>query len=60
MMLSELIERLCELKRAYGEQKVKLLTQKDAYSWDDHNIDEVIYNGEEIVIVGKDKTENKS
>lgn len=55
MTIDELIERLYELKRAYGEQEVKLLTQKDAYSWDDHDIDEVIYNGDEIVIVGTDK-----
>lgn len=60
MMLDELIERLWELSRAYGEQEVKMLTQKDAYSWDDHNIDEVIYDSDEraVVIVGKDKTES--
>ena len=37
------------------EQEIELLTQKDAYSWDDHDIDEVIYNRDEIVIVGTDK-----
>lgn len=61
MMLDELIERLCELKRAYGEQEVKLLTQKDAWSWDEHNIDEVYFSGDDraVVIEGKDKTESR-
>ena len=60
MMLNELIERLCDLSRAYGEQEVKLstFTQKDKYSWWDYNIGEVIYdsNDRAVVIVGKDKT----
>lgn len=59
MMLDELIERLWELKRAYGEQEVKLLTQKDAWSWVEHDIDEVSYDGDKIVIEGKDKTKSK-
>lgn len=63
MMLDELIERLCELKRAYGEQEVKLLTQKDAWSWDEHGIDGtgVYFSGDDraVVIEGKDKTKSK-
>ena len=61
MMLNELIERLWELSRAFGEQEVKMLTQKDAYSWDDHYIDEVIYDSDDraVVIVGKDKTKSQ-
>lgn len=58
MMLNELIERLCDLSREYGQQEVKLLTQKDKYSWRDYNIGEVIYNVDDraVVIVGKGKT----
>ena len=63
MMLDELIERLCELKRAYGKQEVKLLTQKDAWSWDEHDIDDtgVYFSGDDraVVIEGKDKTKSK-
>ena len=63
MMLDELIERLWELKRAYGEQEVKLLTQKDAWSWDEHDIDDtgVYFSGDDraVVIEGKDKTKSK-
>ena len=63
MMLDELIERLWELKRAYGEQEVKLLTQKDAWSWDEHDIDGTgVYFSEDdraVVIEGKDKTKSK-
>ena len=61
MMLDELIESLWELKRAYGEQEVKLLTQKDARSMTEHDIDEVYFSEDDraVVIEGKDKTKKQ-
>jgi hypothetical protein len=56
MMIDDLIEKLCELKREFGEQEVKLFTQKDAWFWDDHDIGEVYLSEDgKIVIQGKEK-----
>lgn len=59
MMIDELIEKLCELRREFGEQEVELYTQEHNRFWDEHGIDEVYlseYDGK-IVIEGKRKME---
>lgn len=57
MMIDDLIEKLYELKREYGDREVELFTQKDAWFWDDHDISEVYFSEDgKIVIQGKEKT----
>lgn len=41
MLISDLIEELYELKRANGNLEVKLLTQRDAWSWEEYDIHKV-------------------
>lgn len=58
MMIDELIEKLYELKKEFGEQEVELYTQERNRFWDEHDIDEVYFSEEgKIVIEGKRKTE---
>lgn len=59
MLIDDLIEKLYELKKEYGNLEVILWTHKDAWSYDDHDIAEVYHDGYEIVIEGKEKTEGK-
>ena len=55
MMIDELIEKLCELRREFGEQEVELYTQEHNRFWDEHGIDEVYFSEDgKIVIWGKD------
>ncbi len=66
-----LLKKLYELKREYGDQEVKLFTQNIDQSWHDHNfeawedkeVDEVNFSDElyfceggAIVIQGKENT----
>ena len=62
MLINDLIERLYELKREYGSQEVTLYTQRDAWSWEEYDIDEVCHDDGDnlIVIQGKRKTEKVS
>lgn len=59
MMIDELIEKLYELRREFGDREVELYTQERNRGWDDHDIDEVCFSEEDgkIVIEGKRKTE---
>ena len=64
MLIDELIEKLYEIKREYGSQEVTLYTQRDAWSYEEYEVDEVdeVYHDNEdnvIVIQGKDKTGGK-
>lgn len=61
MLIDELIEKLYEIKRAYGSQEVTLYTQRDAWSYEEYEVDEVYHDNEDnvIVIQGKDKTGGK-
>lgn len=58
MLIDDLIEKLYELKREYGNKEVILYTQRDAWSWDDHNVEDVYYaeSDHAIIIQGEDKT----
>ena len=57
MMIDELIEKLYELKKEFGDLEVELFTQKDAWFWDDHDVGEVYLSEDgKIVIQGKEKT----
>lgn len=65
MKIDELIEKLKELKDVVGNLEVILWTQRDAWSYDEHEIDEVYYAKDGfydtknvIAIQGKDKHEN--
>lgn len=61
MKLDKLIEKLKELKKEHGNLEVILWTQKDAWTYDEHDIAEVCHDGDEsIVIAGEDKTEGKN
>lgn len=61
MMIDDLIEKLYELKREYGNKEVILYTQRDAWSWDDHTVEDIYYAEDDgkIIIQGEDKTENE-
>lgn len=61
MLIDDLIEKLYELKREYGNKEVILYTQRDAWSWDDHNVEDIYYAEDDgkIIIQGEDKTENE-
>lgn len=61
MKVDELIEKLNKLKEEYGNLEVELITQRDAWSDDDYNIDDVYImvtkdKRSMIVIEGEDKT----
>ena len=67
MLIDDLIEKLYELKKEYGNKEVILWTQRDPWSYDEHEIDKVYYteNGfwdtkDIIAIQGKDKTQDYS
>ena len=62
MLIDDLIEKLYELKKEYGSQEVTLYTQRDAWSWEEYNVDEVYHDDEDnlIVIQGKGKTQEYS
>lgn len=61
MMIDELIEKLYELRREYGDREVKLFTSfmrfEDRF-WDDYEVDEVYFSEDDgkIVIQGKENT----
>lgn len=57
MMIDDLIEKLYELKKEYGEREVILYTQMDLWLWDVERIEKVYYTEEDgkIVIQGKGK-----
>lgn len=62
MKLDDLIEKLYELKKEYGNLEVILFTQSDAWSYDEHDIAGAYRDDEDdnlIVIEGKEKTEGK-
>lgn len=62
MRIDDLIEKLYELKKEYGNLEVILYTQSDAWSYDEHDIAGVYRDDEDdnlIVIEGKEKTEGK-
>ena len=61
MKVDELIEKLNKLKEEYGNLEVELITQRDAWSDEDYNIDDVYImvtkdKRNMIVIEGEDKT----
>ena len=61
MKVDELIEKLNKLKEEYGNLEVELITQRDAWSDEDYNIDDVYImvtkdKRSMIVIEGEDKT----
>ena len=61
MLIDDLIEKLKELKKEHGNLEVILWTQKDAWSYDEHDIAEVYLDEDPdevsmIVIQGGDKT----
>jgi hypothetical protein len=58
MLIDDLIEKLHDLKREYGNLEVILYTQKDAWFWDDHTVEDVYYAEDDnaILIQGEDKT----
>lgn len=64
MKLDDLITKLKELKDKHGNLKVILWTQKDAWSYDEHDIAEVYLDEDPdevsmIVIQGRDKTQSE-
>lgn len=61
MKVDELIEKLNKLKEEYGNLEVELITQRDAWSDEDYNIDDIYIMVTKnkrnlIVIEGEDKT----
>lgn len=61
MKVDDLIEKLNKLKEEYGNLEVELITQRDAWSDEDYNIDDVYImvtkdKRSMIVIEGEDKT----
>lgn len=61
MKIDELIEKLNKLKEEYGNLEVELITQRDAWSDEDYNIDDVYImitkeKRSMAVIEGEDKT----
>lgn len=61
MLIDDLIEKLKELKKEYGNKEVVLWTQRDAWSYDEHEIDKVyftengFYNSRNVIAIeGKD------
>ena len=59
--VDDLIEKLNKLKEEYGNLEVELITQRDAWSDEDYNIDDVYImvtkdKRSMIVIEGEDKT----
>lgn len=61
MLINDLIERLHELKREYGSQEVTLYTQRDAWSWEEYDVDKVYHDdGDNLIVIGgKEKTGGK-
>lgn len=64
MTIDELIEKLYELKREFGDREVKLFTSFMRYDdrfWDEYDIDEVYFGFSEddgkIIIQGKETQE---
>lgn len=57
MKLDDLIEKLYELKKEYGNLEVILWTQRNAWSYDMHKIDMIYQDNADnlIVIQGKEK-----
>ena len=56
MLIDDLIKQLLKLEEKYGNVEIELFTQTDAWSWDEHDIDEVFYKlNKVIVIMGKEK-----
>ena len=61
MKVDELIEKLNKFKEEYGNLEVELITQRDAWSDEDYNIDDIYImitknKRSMIVIEGEDKT----
>ena len=60
MLIDDLIEKLYELKKEYGNLKVILWAQQDEWYWNDHDIAEVYHDGDALIVIqGKDKTGDK-
>lgn len=60
MKVEFLIEKLKELKKEHGNLEITLWTQRDPWSYDNHKIAEVYYDGDKLIVIqGKDKTGNK-
>lgn len=61
MKLDDLIEKLYELKKEYGNLEVILWTERNAWSYDMHKIDMIYHDNADnlIVIQGEEKTEGK-
>lgn len=61
MLIEDLIEKLYEFKKEYGNLEVILFTQRDAWSYDMHKIDMLYQDNADnlIVIQGEEKTEGK-
>lgn len=58
MLIDDFIKKLLKLEERYGNVKVELFTQKDAWSWDEHDIDEIFYKLNKVVVIkGKEKGE---